>query len=113
MYQIDAESLFYYLKEEIKEGRSRITIDEIITTKTPTPITTPTPWADGRGSEAHTFRRLALAVMFFCTVNKDRSTLIRCSSFFVSFDLIGIDPMAEQGHLHSKNQRIGGDTLCS
>lgn len=86
-----------------------------MTTKTPTPITTPTPWEDGRGSEAHTFRRLlALAVKFFCTVNKDRSSLIRCSSFFVSFDLIGIDPMAEQGHLHSKNQRIGGDTsLCS
>lgn len=101
------------MKDEIKEGRSRITIDEIITTKTPTPITTPTPWADGLGSEAHTFRRLALAVMFFCTVNKDRSSPIRCSSFFVSFDLIGIDPMAEQGHLHSKNQRIGGDTLCS
>lgn len=75
---------------------------EMITTKTPIPNTTPIPLADGRGSDAHIFRSLALAVMFFCIDSMDRNSLIRWFSFSVSLDLIGAEPIAEQGHLHSK-----------
>lgn len=87
----------------IRLGRSRRIMLEMITTKTPTPKTTPIPLADGRGSDAHIFKSLALAVMFFCIKSIDLNSLIRCFSFSVSLDLIGAEPIAEQGHLHSKN----------
>lgn len=93
---------FFDLTAFIRLGRSRRTMLEMITTKTPIPNTTPIPLADGRGSDAHIFRSLALAVMFFCIKSIDLNSLIRCFSFSVSLDLIGAEPIAEQGHLHSK-----------
>lgn len=70
-------SSFFNLTADIRLGRSRKTMLEMITTKTPIPNTTPIPLADGRGSDAHIFRSLALAVMFFCIDSMDRNCLIR------------------------------------
>lgn len=86
---------------KIKEDKSMYAMAEITIVITPTQNTIPNILAEGRGSEAHTFCRLALVVIFFCTDNKDRSSLIRCTRFSVSFDLIGTAPTNEQGHLHS------------
>lgn len=83
------------MKEEIKEGRFRIIIDEIIIIKILIFIIIFIFWVDGCGLEVYIFCCLVLVVMFFCMVNKDCSILICCLSFFVLFDLIGIDFMVE------------------